>query len=401
MPPNEADEPPTLTLCHDPEPRPVHGISEEITSAASVRETCRTTKRRFVIFAGTIIAIILMSTTCLALRSPLSSTGYPPSANFQNGKFHNAEPAFETGFAKGAAMFWRFMTKKSPDSVPKRPIVVQPMDRGSLETAPDNSLWRLGHSTVLLKLAGKFWLTDPVLSERASPVPFAGPKRFQTTPIAADALPAIEAVILSHDHYDHLDRATILALEPKVGRFVAPLGGGERLVAWGIRAAKVQQLDWWQETRIDQLQIVATPARHFSGRSLTDRDRTLWASWVLIAPEVKVFFGGDSGYFDGFTKIGERFGPFDLTMIEAGAYDRDWPSIHMTPEESVQAHLDLQGRRLMPIHNGTFDLALHAWTEPFERILSRAKTFGTDVLTPRFGERIDLHHPAPSASWWR
>lgn len=391
-----------MPACPEQAPRPPPDHSDQHASAPAGQRAIQVRKSRLrVAVALLLVFFATISTAGFMLRSPLSSAGYPRSTNFRNERFQNAEPAFHGGFAQGAASFWRFMTKKSPDSVPKRAIVVRAMDRASLETAPDNSLWRLGHSTVLMKLAGKFWLTDPVFSGRASPVPFAGPKRFQAAPITADALPAIEAVILSHDHYDHLDRATILALEPKVGRFVAPLGVGERLVAWGIPAAKVQQLDWWQETRIDQLQIVATPARHFSGRSLTDRDRTLWASWVLIAPELKVFFGGDSGYFDGFTKIGERFGPFDLTMIEAGAYDRDWPSIHMTPEESVQAHLDLHGRRLMPIHNGTFDLALHSWTEPFERVISHAKVTNAAVLTPRFGERVDIRTPAESTSWWR
>lgn len=342
-----------------------------------------------------------MSLSCIALRTPLSAAGYPHSVNFKDGKFRNSEPAFQPGFKKGIAMFWRFLTDKAPDSRPLHEIKVMTLAPDALKSASDKSLWRLGHSTILLKLEGKFWLTDPVFAERASPVGFAGPKRFHIPPISAADLPEIKAVILSHDHYDHLDRDAIIALDPKVARFITPLGVGERLIAWGIPASKVQQLDWWQETQIGDLRLIATPAKHFSGRFIGDRDRTLWVSWVLIAPGVKLYFSGDSGYFDGFREIGERFGPFDLTMVENGAYDRDWPGVHMTPEESMQAALDLKGNALLPIHNGTFDLALHSWTDPFERILAQSDAKNVKVLIPRIGERVNIPEPARSVTWWR
>ncbi len=216
-----------------------------------------------------------------------------------------------------------------------------------------------------------------------------------------DALPEIEAVILSHDHYDHLDHDAVLALAPKVRKFLAPLGVGDRLVRWGVPAHQVEQFDWWQGITIGNVQLVATPSQHFSGRSLTDRDRTLWASWTVIAPEARIFFSGDSGYFDGFKAIGDRFGPFDLAMVETGAYDKAWPHVHMQPEQSLQAHLDLRGRQMMPIHNGTFDLALHPWTEPFERILALAAEKDVPVSTPRMGERLDLRAPSTGNAWWR
>jgi L-ascorbate metabolism protein UlaG (beta-lactamase superfamily) len=293
------------------------------------------------------------------------------------------------------------LTKNTAHSVPERALDVQMLSRDALLAAPDNSLWRLGHSTVLLKLENEFWLTDPVFSERASSSAYFGPKRFHPPPISVSELPPIEAVIVSHDHYDHLDRKTIISLIPHTKRFVTPLGVGDRLIAWGVPAAKVQQLDWWQETSVGPLRLVALPAQHFSGRSIGDSDRTLWASWALITPRVRVFFSGDTGYFSGFRSVGERFGPFDLTMIETGAYDREWPGIHMTPEDSVRAHVDLQGRSLLPIHDGTFDLAFHPWTEPFERVLSASKASTVAVLTPRFGERVSIVDPAPTTAWWR
>jgi L-ascorbate metabolism protein UlaG (beta-lactamase superfamily) len=235
-----------------------------------------------------------------------------------------------------------------------------------------------------------------------------GPKRFHAPPISMDELPPIHGVVLSHDHYDHLDHAAIQKLAPKVAHFITPLGVGDRLIAWGVPAAKVQQLDWWQSTTVGALELTATPAQHFSGRGLGDGDRTLWASWVLrtaAGPDgthgLRLFFSGDSGYFDGFKTIGERYGPFDLTMVETGAYNADWPDVHMQPEESLQAHQDLKGRYLMPIHNGTFDLSLHPWTEPFERITALAEAAQVPLVAPVMGERIDLCQPALSRHWWR
>ncbi|QPF75581.1 hydrolase [Roseateles sp. DAIF2] len=337
----------------------------------------------------------------LFCRSALPTEAQRQSAQFADGRFHNGRALREPGLGKGLQILWRFLTDKPADATPQRQIEVLPLSRADLLAAPDQSLWRLGHSTLLFKLDGKFWLTDPVFAERASPFAFLGPKRFHAPPIALEELPEIEAVILSHDHYDHLDHDAVLALAPKVARFLTPLGVGDRLIEWGIPAAKVQQFDWWQGLQIGVLRLVATPAQHFSGRSLSDRNRTLWASWVLMTPEVRLFFSGDSGYFDGFKAIGERFGPFDLTMVETGAYNEDWPDVHMQPEESLQAHLDLGGRRLLPIHNGTFDLALHGWTEPFERIEALAAARDVALSTPRMGERLDLRAPLPGSAWWR
>jgi len=192
--------------------------------------------------------------------------------------------------------------------------------------------------------------------------------------------------------------------------FLTPLGVGDRLIAWGVDPAKVRQFDWWQGTAIDGVQFTATPAQHFSGRGLFDGNATLWASWVIVdgarpaagqEDALRLFFSGDTGYFAGFAEIGRRFGPFDVTLLETGAYDAQWPYVHMQPEQTVQAHVDLRGRWLMPVHNGTFDLALHGWTEPFERVSALAAQRGLALTTPRMGERLDLAAPQPMQPWWR
>lgn len=352
---------------------------------------------RILVLLTVLIAMAYSILSC----TTLSASSYEQSPQYTDGKFRNAAPRQAPGLGKTLAIMWRFMTEKPADAVPAEPPQVLPLTQADLLQAPDRSLWRLGHSTLLLKLQGQFWLTDPVFSERASPFSFMGPKRFHAPPLSIDELPPITGVVLSHDHYDHLDYDAIQKLAPKVAHFVTPLGVGDRLIGWGVSAAKVQQFDWWQGTTIAGVKLVATPAQHFSGRSLSDGNRTLWASWVIQADDTRIFFSGDTGYFDGFKAIGERYGPFDLTLIETGAYDAQWPDVHMQPEESLQAHLDVKGRHLMPIHNGTFDLALHAWTDPFDRITALAAKAGVPLVAPVMGERLDIRQPALSQQWWK
>lgn len=298
-------------------------------------------------------------------------------------------------------VWWDFLFHKPAGTVPVTPVPIHRLSRAELDAAPDRSLYRLGHSTVLMKLRGQWWLTDPVFSERASPMRFMGPKRFHAPPISIEELPPIRAVILSHDHYDHLDRAAIKALDGKVELFLTPLGVGDRLRDWDVAQGKIRQFDWWQGTAIDRLQFTATPAQHFSGRGFSDGNRTLWASWVIVDDGFRLFFSGDSGYFDGFAEIGQRFGPFDLALMETGAYNAQWPYVHMHPPHTVQAHLDLRGRWLLPIHNGTFDLAMHAWEDPFDQVLHFAAEHGVQVATPMMGERVDMNAPHAGRRWWR
>ncbi|MEX3931660.1 MBL fold metallo-hydrolase [Paraburkholderia phymatum] len=316
-------------------------------------------------------------------------------------RFRNVKPRPAQGLRKTLRIMWNVLLNKPDGTVPSGSLPVDPLTREDLDAAPDRSLFRLGHSTLLLKLRGQFWLTDPVFAERASPFKRMGPKRFHAPPIARDALPPLRGVILSHDHYDHLDRETVLALAGTTGVFLTPLGVGDRLIEWGIDASKVRQFDWWQGVEIDGVQFTATPAQHFSGRSLFDGNSTLWASWVIVDGDLRVFFSGDTGYFDGFKTIGERLGPFDVTLLETGAYDAQWPYVHMQPDDTVQAHIDLRGRWLVPIHNGTFDLAMHRWQEPFERVVGLAAARGIALATPRMGERLHLASPHRGERWWR
>lgn len=322
------------------------------------------------------------------------------SSRREQGVFRNHAMTPRGGLRKTLGVFWRMLFRKPTHTRPTGQVPVQSLSRAQLLAAPDHSVFRLGHSTVLLKFHDKFWLTDPVFSERASPVQWAGPKRFHRPPISLEELPPLEAVILSHNHYDHLDYPTVLKLADKTEHFLTPLGVGDQLVKWGIAADKVRQLDWWQATLVGGVRFVATPSQHFSGRGLFDGNRTLWASWVMIIGNVRIFFSGDSGYFDGFKRIGERYGPFDLTLMETGAYNVQWPHVHMQPELSLRAHIDLQGRWLMPIHNGTFDLAFHAWHEPFDRILALAQNQRITITTPQMGEAFNLLEPHAGRAWW-
>lgn len=315
--------------------------------------------------------------------------------------YHDAPTVNHGGLFKALRIMLRMAFGKPANSRPGGAIPVQSLTPEGLYAAPDRSVFRLGHSTLLLKLKGEFWLTDPVFSDRASPVQWAGPKRFHQPPIGIAELPPIKGVILSHDHYDHLDYHAIRQLADKVEHFLTPSGVGDLLMSWGIPGDKVRQLGWWEETEVAGIRFAATPSQHFSGRSLFDTNRTLWASWVIMTEDVRVFFSGDSGYFDGFRQIGEQYGPFDLTLMETGAYDPDWPGVHMQPEETLQAHLDLKGARLLPIHNGTFDLAFHAWLDPFERIADLARTANVQLITPRMGEAVAIESSVPHPQWWR
>ena len=296
----------------------------------------------------------------------------------------------------------RTIKEKPKDKRPAKPLPLKAVSRSELEALSNDQLFiiKLGHSSILLKAYGEYWLIDPVFSERASPFANIGPKRFQPTPISIDELPAIDKVFISHNHYDHLDKPSIKKLIKKTKQFLVPLGVDADLHTWGVDKTKIKSFDWWQEHQTDKAMVAFTPARHYSGRGTKDRNLTLWGSWVIKTPNESLFFSGDSGYFEGFKLIGEQYGPFDLTMIESGAYNKDWPAVHMFPEESVQAHLDLQGKMMLPIHNSTFDLSIHPWYEPLERVSVLAKQQHVNLTIPVFGEVFTAKQEAFKAPWW-
>jgi L-ascorbate metabolism protein UlaG (beta-lactamase superfamily) len=230
---------------------------------------------------------------------------------------------------------------------------------------------------------------------------FMGPKRFPySNYMDVDLLPHVDAVLISHDHYDHLDYKTILNLKDQVDRFYVPLSVGAHLEEWGIPSEHIIELNWWESVNHENLTFIFTPSRHFSGRAITDRFSTLWGSWIIQGAASRVFFGGDSGYYQGFKEIGEKYGPFDLTFLECGAYNENWADIHMAPEETVQAHMDLKGKFLMPIHWGKFNLSLHPWKEPIERAIKKGNDLGVRILTPPVGSINELSDNLKTPRWW-
>ncbi|WP_424767655.1 MBL fold metallo-hydrolase [Paenibacillus sp. sgz302251] len=292
----------------------------------------------------------------------------------------------------------------NPHAKPSGPVAVEPLNVSLFRESQQHPrvTW-FGHSAALLQLNSLTLLLDPMFGRAPSPFPGIGGKRFSDKlPMEIEQLPDIDAVFISHDHYDHLDYGSILRLKSKVKRYIVPLGVAPHLVRWGIDPARIEEHDWWEEFEYEGLRLACTPARHFSGRSLTDRDATLWCSWVIQGRGTKVFFSGDSGYGPHFKEIGSKYGPFDLTLMECGQYDRRWAAIHMMPEETVQAHLDVQGRVMIPIHWGAFTLAMHSWTDPVERAVAAAKQLNATISTPKIGEPVligsDIY---PVSTWWK
>lgn len=328
------------------------------------------------------------------------------TSNYQDGKFSNTvETKMDMSFSDVRKTLAHYLFADKSTKSPRKQIDVQLFNSPAFEQAPDTGVvmsW-FGHSSILLKVDGTTILFDPVLEgKRASMFTFMGPKRFPYSeyPEVTD-LPKIDAVIISHDHYDHLDYPTIKLLKEKVSRFYMPLGVGAHFESWGVPKENIVELEWWQEASLADLTVALTPTRHFSGRGFGDRFHTLWGSWVILGKNERIYFSGDSGYFPGFKEIGEKYGPFDLTFMECGAYNEAWSEIHMFPEQTAQAHLDLKGKLLMPIHWGKFDLALHPWKESVNRLAKKANEENIQLFTPEVGKLVSIQSSDNTERWWK
>ena len=288
--------------------------------------------------------------------------------------------------------------------VPRGPLPsVNPLDSWSKPPASGLRATWLGHSTVLIEIDGLRVLTDPVWGPRASPSSLAGPKRFQPVPVPLKSMPPLDLVLVSHDHYDHLDYPTIRELAKRNVPFVTSLGVGAHLEAWGVNPALITELDWWESHALPRggLTITAAPSQHFSGRGLKDRNSTLWSSLVLRSERHSVFFSGDTGLTSEYQIIRERLGPFDLVMLEIGAYHPAWGDIHLGPENALKALDLLGGGAFLPVHWGTFSLAMHAWDQPAEYLLSVGEKAGVQLMMPRLGQAVEPAHAQRAHPWWR
>ena len=320
--------------------------------------------------------------------------------NYKEGAFQNL---VETPMSTPEGGYWKILTGFFSKPANTVPIDTIPSIRTNLRELPSDSpslVW-FGHSSYLLHIQGKNILVDPVFSGHASPVWFMGGSFPGTDTYQPDDFPELDIVILSHDHYDHLDYKTILKLKDKTKHFYTAVGVGAHLEHWGISAEKITELYWWESTQIDSsTSLTATPARHFSGRKFS-RGKSLWTSYVFKINELNLYIGGDSGYEQHFKEIGEKFGPFNLAILECGQYNPIWPYIHMMPEQLPEACKDLKASNLLPVHWSKFELSFHSWNEPIERLLKASDGGNLNVITPMIGEVVNLAAPDNHTKWWR
>ncbi len=365
--------------------------------------------RRLLKLLGVAIVLALTVSVVVGWRSFGKRAAGPRRARMEGSPewrqdhFVNPQPLVNDARAMLGGLF-----HPSPVTSPQGPVPVATGGGARFQTPPATGLrvtW-FGHSSTLVEIDGRRVLTDPVWSERASPIPGIGPRAWYAPPLALADLPPIDVVVISHDHYDHLDRRTIVALDHAARdrgwntKFVVPLGIGAHLAYWGVPESRIVELDWWQRTRAGELEIVCTPARHASGRMVVDNDAKLWSGWALLGRRHRVYYSGDTGLFPAMRDIGARLGPFDLTMIESGQYGRGWPDWHLGPEQAVVAHGLVRGKVMLPVHWGKFVLAYHGWTEPIERVLAAGERAGATILSPKPGESIEPEAPPPRDRWW-
>ncbi len=367
--------------------------------------------KRMLLVIGIVLVVIVFGITLFINLSPefggslskVDKEKFAASNNYKEGKFINiGNVKMNMNFSSYIKILKLYLSPQ-PNSVPANNVSVQKIDSTGIANYNEQTrlIW-FGHSSFLLQINKKNILIDPMFGKVPAPHPMLGNNRFsKELPIEIEKLPKIDAVILSHDHYDHLDYGSIQKLKDKVSYFFTPLGVGVHLQAWGVPKEHITELDWWQENTFEDLKLVCTPAQHFSGRGLSDGGSTLWSSWVIASKTENIFFSGDSGYGPHFKEIGEKYGPFNIGLLECGQYNELWSEIHMMPEETAQAGLDIKAQTIMPIHWGAFKLALHSWTDPVERILNKADELKINTIVPEIGEPIFLDKNPKNSFWWK
>ena len=319
------------------------------------------------------------------------------SANYKNGSFKNIH---HTPVMAEDSSFWKTLksyVNKPKDTRPPIPLPFVKTDLHNLENDAPVIVW-FGHSSYLIRINGLTILIDPVFSN-AAPFSFMVKAYPGADIYTVQDMPEIDLLIQTHDHYDHLDYISVSALKPKVKKIITTLGTGSHFEFWGYDPAIITELDWWETTSIADIQLTATPGRHFSGRGIA-RGKTLWAGFILKTPGYTIYIGGDSGYDTHFKEIGSKYGPFDIAMLECGQYNAHWPHIHMMPEETAQAAVDLGAKRLLPVHWAKFTLALHPWNDPIIRVVKKAAELNLAITTPRIGEPVVIGRSYPDAHWW-
>ena len=348
-----------------------------------------------------IVGVIILNHPCFGRRmSKERKARIDASPNWRDGQFQNQIPTPQfTGDKSMFGALWEFLTDSKKDRTPKEAVPAVKTDLKSLPTDRDWLMW-FGHSSYLFCLDGKRYLVDPVFSNNASPlphnvVPFGG-----TNIYSADDMPEIDYLIITHDHYDHLDYETILALKPKVKHVITGLGVGSHFRYWGYDKNIIQEMDWNESIDIDGGKLYALPARHFAGRLF--ENRTLWTSYLLESNGYKLFIGGDSGYDNHLKMIGDKFGSIDFALLEAGQYDKNWRYIHEMPEEFIQSAMDIKTKRIIPVHNSKFSICNHTWYDPLDRISDLAANTDLNIITPKIGEVVELKNNSQQFSpWWK
>ena len=358
------------------------------------------------------VPVLLLAGLFAAIRLPVFGA-HPSAADREafaasprydaaEGRFENRRPDVVADMRENGSvvrLLQEFLAER-PDGEPVVPLPEGRPDMDAfLEPADSAKLVWFGHSTFLLNIDGTTVLVDPVFGDTASPVSFIAP-RFQRPVLSLGELPPVDVILLSHDHYDHLDMPSIRHFAGTATDFVAPLGVGAHLERWGVDPARIVERDWWESHVAHGITFTATPSQHFSGRDGINNDETLWASWVLAGNGARVFFSGDSGYDVHFAEIGERLGPFDVAVLENGQYDAKWRAVHLLPPETVRAFEDLGAARLMPVHWGMFELAFHTWFEPPVALAALAEARGIELITPRIGDVVTLDADHGTSAWW-